>query len=155
MPKFITETDFFCHQLVEPHAYVPSNERSWADRGYHTVSDPDRFGIDFGVSMYPNNDHLETYAIAALPGRQWSLRACRELSDDRWNLNAGPITFKIVEPLKRWHYECKENESGISFELDYVAQTGRTQWISRPSASRDAWYTRIRMYSSPATSAER
>jgi len=124
----ITETDdFFCHQIVEPHAYVQSNDPSWADRAYHTISDPDRFGLDIGVSMYPNGDHIETYAIAAVPGRQHSLRAARDLSEGRWALTAGPIRVEIVAPLKRWRYSCEENESGISFELEYVARNAPYQ----------------------------
>jgi len=119
----ITETDdFFCHQTVAPHAHVSVNDPSWADRGYHTVADPDRFGIDFGVSLYPNADRIETYAIAAVPGRQWSLRATRDLSQGRYPLWAGPIHVDILEPLKRWRYSCEPNDSGISFELEYEAR---------------------------------
>ncbi len=128
----ITETDdFFCHQTVAPHAHVSVNDPSWADRGYHTVGDPDRFGIDIGVSLYPNADRIETYAIAAVPGRQWSLRATRDLSEGRYPLWAGPIRIDILEPLKRWRYVCEPNESGISFELEYDARNSPYQ-IDQP-----------------------
>jgi len=67
----ITETDdFFCHQTIAPHAYVALNDLSWGERAYHTLSDPDRFGLDIGVATYPNRGMFHTYAIAAFPGRQ-------------------------------------------------------------------------------------
>src|SRR4051794_34833984 len=128
----ITETDdFFCHQTIEPHAHVSVNDLSWADRAYHTVADPERFGIDIGVSTYPNRGMLHTYAIAAVPGRQWSLRATRDYSEGRWRLRAGPIEAEIIEPMQRWSYHCAPNESGISFDLEFEARNGPYQ-IDQP-----------------------
>lgn len=128
----ITETDdFFCHQTIEPHAHVSVNDPSWADRAYQTVSDPDRFGLDVGVAMYPNRSRFHTYAIAAVPGRQWSLRATRDFTGGRWKLSAGPIAAEILEPLQRWRYQCSENDSGISFDLEFEARNGPYQ-INQP-----------------------
>jgi hypothetical protein len=121
----IVETDdYFAHQIVEPHAHVLSNDASWADRSYITISDPDRFGMDIGVSMYPNNNAIEAYAIAAVPGRQWSMRASRDLREGRYPLWAGPSRFEIVEPMKHWTMKLEENESGISYDLEFVARGG-------------------------------
>jgi hypothetical protein len=128
----ITEVDdFFCHQTVEPVAYVSTNDPSWADRAYHTLSDPERFGIDIGVSMYPNRGMFHTYAIAAVPGRQWSLRGTRDFSEGRWRLGAGPIEAEILEPMKRWAYRCAPNDSGIAFELEFAARNGPYQ-VNQP-----------------------
>lgn len=119
----ITETDdYFCHQICEPHAYVQSNDPWFADRAYAPVADPERFAIDIGVSMYPNSDHVEAYAIATTPGVQHCLRATREIASDRWRLGAGPIQAQIIEPLKRWRWTCEPNPSGIAFDVDYVAR---------------------------------
>jgi hypothetical protein len=121
----ITETDdFFCHQTIQPHAYVALNDLSWGERAYHTLSDPDRFGLDIGVATYPNRGMFHAYAIAAVPGRQWSLRATRDYSQGRWELRAGPIEAKIVEPMRRWTYTCRSNESGIAFDLEFEARNG-------------------------------
>jgi hypothetical protein len=133
----ITETDdFFCHQTVEPHAHVLTGDLSWADRSYNTVSDPDRFGLDIGVSMYPNRGRFHTYAIAAVPGRQWSLRATRDFSAGRWELRAGPIRAEIVRPLEHWRYTCEPNDGGIAFELDFHARNGPYQ-IDQPPIRHD------------------
>lgn len=119
----ITELDdFFGHQIVEPIAHVSTNDRSWADRAYQSVSDPDRFGIDIGVSMYPNRGLFHTYAIAAVPGRQWSLRGTRDFSEGRWRLGAGPIEAEIIEPQKRWAFRCPPNDGGIEFDLEFNAR---------------------------------
>lgn len=39
-----------------------------------------------------------TYAIAAVPGRQWSLRATRDYSEGRWDLRAGPAMYPARLP---------------------------------------------------------
>jgi hypothetical protein len=120
---FVQTDDFFCHQLVEPHVRVQLNDLSWAERAFFTVSHPERLALDIGISMYPNNDVIESYAVAALPGgKQVSLRASRDLSEGRWPLWAGPIRGEVLEPLKRWRLVCEPNESGIEFDLEYVAR---------------------------------
>jgi hypothetical protein len=120
---FVPTDDFMCHQLVEPHVRVQLNDTSWAERAFFTVSHPDRLALDIGISMYPNNDVLESYAVVALPGdKQISLRASRELSEGRWPLWAGPVRGEILDPLKRWRLVCEENESGLEFDLVYEAR---------------------------------
>jgi hypothetical protein len=120
----LTETDdFFCHQIAEPHTIVLLNDLSWSERAYFTVSDPERFGLDIGMSMYPNNNRLEAYAIITTSvEEQVSLRAGRDLGADRWPLRVGPVTTEILDPLKRWHLICVPNESGIEFDLTYTAR---------------------------------
>jgi hypothetical protein len=120
----LTETDdFFAHQIAESHTIVQLNDPSWAERAYFTLCDPDRFGLDIGMSMYANNNRIETYAILTTSRElQVSMRAGRDLGADRWPLSAGPVTTHIVEPLKRWHLVCEPNESGIEFDLIYTAR---------------------------------
>jgi len=128
----ITELDdYFGHQTVEPIAHVSTNDPSFADRAYHTLSDADRFGLDIGVSMYPNRGLFHTYAIAAVPGQQWSLRATRDFSEGRFRLGAEPIWAEILEPQKRWAFRCAENESGIAFDLEFEARNDPYQ-IDQP-----------------------
>lgn len=120
----LTETDdFFCHQLAEPHTIVLLNDPSWSERAYFTLSDPSRFGLDIGMSMYPNNNRLEAYAILTTSAEeQISMRAGRDLGADRWPLRVGPVTTAIVDPMKRWRLTCEPNKSGIEFDLTYTAR---------------------------------
>jgi hypothetical protein len=120
----LTQTDdFFCHQIVEPHEHVALNDPTWAERAYFPVSDPERFALDAGISMFPNADTIEAYAIATTTdGPQVSLRASRDLSSGRWPLWSGPIRMEVLEPLRRWRLVCQENESGLAFDLEYVAR---------------------------------
>lgn len=122
--QMLTETDdYFCHQLVQPHERVLHNDPTWAERAYFPVSDPDRFALDIGISMMPNADTLEAYAIGTTPdGPQLSMRASRELGHDRWPLAVGPIRFDVLEPLRRWRMRLEPNLSGIAFDLQYAAR---------------------------------
>lgn len=122
----LVETDdLFCHQLVAPHAEVLLNDVSWAERAFFTVSHPDRFALDIGMSMFPNNDVIESYAVVALPTSvQRSLRCSRDLSEGRWPLWAGAVRMEVLEPMRRWRLVCEENPSGISFDLEYHARAG-------------------------------
>jgi hypothetical protein len=120
----LTQTDdFFCHQIAQPTTIVALNDPSWAERAYFTVCDPDRFGLDIGMSMYANNNRIEAYAILTTStAEQVSLRCGRDLNDDRWPLSAGPITTEVLVPLSRWRLRCEPNESGIEFDLTYTAR---------------------------------
>jgi len=120
----LTETDdFFCHQMVAPHVRVLHNDPSWAERAYFPVSDPDRFALDVGVSLFPNGDVLEAYAIATVPdGPQWSLRASRDLAGGRWPLAVTPFRFDVLDPLTKWRLRTEPNPSGIEFDLVYEAR---------------------------------
>ncbi|MGB9182713.1 MAG: hypothetical protein WCB67_01505 [Solirubrobacteraceae bacterium] len=119
---FVETDDYFAHQLVETHERVLLNDPSWAERVFFTVSHPDRFALDVGLSMYPNNDTVEAYAVGLLPGgRQFSMRAARDLSAGR-RLFAGPIELEVLEPQRRWRLLCAANPSGIEFDLEYVAR---------------------------------
>jgi hypothetical protein len=120
----LSETDdFFCHQMVAPHVQVLHNDPTWAERAYFPVSDPDRFALDVGISLFPNADVLEAYAIATVPGGpQWSLRASRDLSSGRWPLAVGPFSFEILDPLNTWRLRTTPNPSGMEFDLLYEAR---------------------------------
>lgn len=120
---FVPTDDLFAHQLVAPHVRVQLNDPSWAERAFFTVSHPDRLALDFGVSMYPNNDVLEAYAVLALPGdRQVSMRAARDLEQGRWPLQVGPLRAEILEPLKRWRLVSEPSPSGLEIDLVYEAR---------------------------------
>jgi hypothetical protein len=120
---FVATDDYFCHQLVAPHVRVQLNDPSWAERAFFTVSHPELLALDIGISMYPNNDVIESYAVVALPSdQQISLRAVRGLDEGRWPLWAGPVRGEVLEPLKRWRLTCERNDAGIEFDLEYVAR---------------------------------
>lgn len=120
----LTEADdFFCHQIVEPQTRVLHNDPSWGERAFFTVSDPERFALDVGLSQYPNDDTAESYAVLALPDhRQVSMRASRDLSAGRWPPSAGPVRMEVLEPLRRWRLICEHNDSGLTFDLEYTAR---------------------------------
>lgn len=119
----IETDDYFCHQIVAPHERVLHNDPTWAERAYFPVSDPDRFALDVGISMFPNGDTLEAYAIATVPGGpQLSMRAARSLSEGRRPLIVGPIRFDVLDPLRKWRMRLEPNQSGIEFDLEYTAR---------------------------------
>jgi hypothetical protein len=51
-----------------------------------------------------------------------SLRASRSLAEGRWPLWSGPVRMEVLEPLTRWRLVCEQNESGLEFDLEYVAR---------------------------------
>jgi hypothetical protein len=112
----------FTHQLPRPFNEVHNPDPTWSDRCYFFAGSPD--GEVLVTSGYGNNPNTKSglgYAKVTLAdGRHWDLMAGRPVTGaDRADLNAGPMRWTCVEPLKRWKLEIGPNDSGIQWELHY------------------------------------
>jgi hypothetical protein len=96
---------------------------SWSDRCYFFAHSPD--GSQLITNGWGNNLNQRSGAgygkVALADGRHWDLLVGRHVTvDDRANLNAGPMRWTCVEPLKRWKLELGPNPSGIEWEMHYT-----------------------------------
>jgi hypothetical protein len=66
-------------------------------------------------------------------GVQRNLHVSRWLNMERMDLNVGPLSIDVVEPLKVLRVKVAENEHGISADLTF---TGRTAAIKEPQFTR-------------------
>lgn len=121
--------DYPIHQTPEPIAYS-GTDRNFYDRYFFNGYPPDGdffFAAAFGI--YPNLNIADAAFCAVVDGVQHNLHASRVLNMERMDLDVGPISIEIVEPLKALRIRIGENEHGIAADLLF---RGRTEPIEEP-----------------------
>lgn len=117
--------DLLIHQVGRPLDIMATTDPRAFDRFYFSLHDRSgEFMLAFGAGVYPNLDVMDAGVAAVYDGKQINFRSSRALKGgDRADTVIGPISFEVLEGLKKWRMQLDENESGISFDLEYNART--------------------------------
>ncbi len=75
-----------------------------------------------GLGVYPAADVVDGFAIAITPGEQRNLRFSTELSATD-GTSAGPLSWRVPEPMKTWQLRLGPNPTGLEFDLTWRART--------------------------------
>jgi hypothetical protein len=116
--------DLLTHQTLDTHDRVILDDPRWTERFIVEAHDP-QGGLQLftGLGIYPNTRYMDGFAIVSEGGEQRNLRAGRDLARDRWRLEAGPLRFDIVEPMRTWRLRCGEGGHGFAFDLRFTRRT--------------------------------
>lgn len=122
--------EFPTHQIVAPHGRVVAENPSWTDRYYFSTFAPDGgLILEMGIGAFPNADVLEGFACASVRNGdqrvQHNLRPSRPLGGKLLPLTAGPLSFEILEPQRRWRIRLADNAQDFSYDLNLT-------WEGRP-----------------------
>lgn len=118
----ITQYDEFpVHQSPHPFSEIPVTDFSWDDGYFFGVYDASQ-GVFFfsGMRVSPNTDMIGAYAGLSIGGHQHTSRFKRP-----WrahvDTSVGPLRYEFVEPLKVIRLSLAENDSDLTFDLEWVA----------------------------------
>jgi hypothetical protein len=113
----------FNHQVVETFASVGQSDPAWAEKVCGMAAAKDgSLQIGFGFGKYTNRNVVDAYAGISRGTEQWVVRSSRSLSSDVDSVNAGPISYEILEPLHSVRIRLAENdEQPISFDLIFAS----------------------------------
>ncbi|MFT3821229.1 MAG: hypothetical protein QM750_27035 [Rubrivivax sp.] len=117
------QDDLIGHQLPTPFDQIDNSDPAWMERLWYT-GHPAPGGdviFDLGLGYHPNRNVMDAFAGVAVPGRQWNFRASRRLRPDPLTTTVGPLSFRVIEGLKRHALALAENDSGLRFELEFNA----------------------------------
>jgi len=111
-------------QIVDTFSTVSSSEQSWTEKIWSAIVRKDgTMGIDFGLGRYHNRGVLDGWAAVSRGSEQWTVRANRELRDDPSITQVGPLTYEIIEPLKKVRYALAKNDAQpISYDIVFTAE---------------------------------
>jgi hypothetical protein len=116
--------DYPIHQTARPVAF-PANptdrnhyERFFFD-GY--TRDGDWF-FAVAAAVYPNRGIMDAAVSIVHDGVQTNVRGSRRMPADFLDIDVGPISIKILEPLRRLAISVSPNESGLQAEVEFVAR---------------------------------
>jgi hypothetical protein len=116
--------DYLIHQIPSTLDHVRDSDPHWTDRFYFNCHAKDGSALlTCGYGVFPNQQQASGYAKLGLAdGRHWDVQSSRRCTDDRWNPEAGPLKFTVLEPRKRWRLQLGPNPSGLEYDVEYVAR---------------------------------
>jgi hypothetical protein len=117
--------DYPIHQTPEPIAFA-GTDRNFYDRyffnGYRMESaDETFFAVAFGV--YPQLNIADAAFCVMRNGVQVNLHASKWLGMERMDLNVGPVSIDVEEPLQRLRVRVNAPEQGIRADIVFDARS--------------------------------
>lgn len=108
------------HQAGGTFDVIVDGSPHWSD-GYYfaTGSDDGAIAIFSGFRLYANNDVLDAFACISRAGRQRNMRWSRRLRPRIDDLDCGPMSVEILEPLRCVRVRCEPNSHGIAYDLRF------------------------------------
>ena len=116
--------DYPLHQLPEPVAQPATSDRNFYDRYWFNGFDRDGklyFGAALG--LYPNRSVMDGSFSILVDGRQHSFHASRRAPSERGELQVGPLSIEVVEPMRLLRVVLADNDTGIRCRLTFRART--------------------------------
>jgi hypothetical protein len=109
----------FNHQVVETFASVGQSDPAWAEKVCGMAAARDgTLQVAFGFGKYTNRNVVDAYAGIGRGTEQWVVRASRALSSDPGTVNAGPISYEVLEPLRSVRVTLEANaQQPIAFDI--------------------------------------
>ncbi len=106
------------HQIADTFATVGQSERSWTEKVCAMAAARDgAVQLGFGLGKYTNRNVMDAYAGVSRGVEQWTVRASRSLGPDPETTRIGPITYEVVEPLRRVRFALEPTDVvPVSFE---------------------------------------
>lgn len=114
--------DYPIHQLPEPIATAGS-DRNFYDRYFfngYSMENHAFFALALGV--YPHLNIMDSSFTMIVDGIQHNLRTSKHLGMERMDTTVGPITVKVLEPLKSLQIIIDKNDFGITADLTFTAR---------------------------------
>lgn len=112
-----------CHQTPTTFDHVVDSGDSWRENVWCCAHDKSgRFFLSshFGVST--NRNVMDASGLLALDNKtQYNLRASRELRPVTDEIRVGPLSYHVVEGMKKIVLLLEENEYGHSWEVEFDA----------------------------------
>jgi hypothetical protein len=77
--------------------------------------------IIVGAGIYPGRNVIDGFAIVTTATEQRNLRFSTEL-DATDGRAVGPLSWRVEEPMQRWHLVLAPNATGLEFDVEWEAR---------------------------------
>jgi len=125
----ITDKDEYLIQRAADTAEIGvSDDPDFMDRLYLGCHNPEgTLFLIAGLGTYPNVNVMDGYVIVRHNDTQHNLRISRHLQGEGADaqqidpafMQLGPLSMKVIEPLKRWDVYLGDNDYGIGCSLEF------------------------------------
>lgn len=117
------QDDLIGHQTPTTFDHVVSSDPAWMERLWYT-GHPVPGGeavFDIGLGYHPNRNVMDGFAGIELGGTQYNFRVSRRARPNPLETTIGPLKIEVLEGLRRHRLSLAPNESGLSFDLEFIA----------------------------------
>lgn len=117
------QDDLIGHQTPTTFDHVDSSDPAWMERLWytgHVVPGGDVI-FDLGIGYHPNCNVMDGYAGITVGSSQTNVRFSRRLRPNPLDTHVGPMEIKVIEGLRRHRLTLAENDSGLSFDIEFNA----------------------------------
>jgi len=112
------------HQIADTFARVSQSDRAWTEKVWAMAAARDgSLSIAFGLGKYVNRNVMDAFAGVSRHTEQWTVRASRVLAPMPEATEVGPITYEIIEPLRRTRIALAPNAI-VPISFDVVIDSG-------------------------------
>jgi hypothetical protein len=116
--------DYPIHQTSMPIAQPATGDRNAYDRyWFNGYQDDGEFYFGIGAALYPNLGVLDCGLSIVRDGEQHAFHGSRRAPKEPTDLQIGPFSIEIVEPMRLMRVVVDDNETGISADLTFTART--------------------------------
>lgn len=116
--------DFVCHQIASTFDHPVTSDRSWCEKLWLTAHDPSgKLVIDTGYGYHPNRNVIDGHGGVTVDGKtQYYTLFSRELRPRIDEVKVGPLSYEVIEGMRRTRWIMEENEYGVSFDVEFTAR---------------------------------
>jgi len=116
--------ELLCHQTVSTFDHVATSDRQWYEKTWLVAHDNQgQIMVDTGFGRYANRNVMDAFGGVSVGGTsQYTVRASRELRPETASIAVGPLSYEVVEPLRRIHVCLKDNDYGIGYDIEFEAR---------------------------------
>jgi hypothetical protein len=109
----------FDHQIVDTFATVAQTDLAWTEKvcGMACAKDGS-LQLGFGFGKYTNRNVMDAYGGISRGVEQRTVRASRRLSPDPETMRIGPLSYQVIEPLRKVRVRLEPTQhQPIAFDL--------------------------------------
>lgn len=112
------------HQIADTFGRVGQTDRAWTEKIWAMAAARDgSVNISFGLGKYINRNVLDGFAGISRGTEQWTVRGSRRLTPNIEQSVVGPISYEVVDPLRRTRYRLDSNDIvPIAFDVEIESQ---------------------------------
>jgi hypothetical protein len=116
--------DYPIHQTSQPIAQVATGDRNAYDRyWFNGYQDDGEFYFGIGAALYPNLGILDCGFSIVGDGEQHAFHASRRAPTEPTDLQIGPFSIDVLEPMRRIRVIIDDNRTGIAADLTFTARS--------------------------------
>ena len=116
--------DYPIHQIAAPIAHTATGDRNAYDRyWFNGHQDDGEFYFGIGSAIYPNLGIMDCGFSIVRGDEQHAFHGSRRAPLEPTDVNIGPFSIEILEPMRTLRVTLDENETGISCDLTFTART--------------------------------